>query len=304
MSDKQLNTKSDGMTAQERELGAIIRAYSEVTDRLKSAHEQLAQEVARLSAELKKKNAELRRKDRLAALGEMAAGLAHEVRNPLGGIALYSSMLERELTDKPKALNAATRITQGVRSLDRLVGEILDFAQEDRLDLHRLKLGSVLNQIEESAMHWAHETGASLLINPTAYDVSIDADPQRLGQVLLNLVMNGMQAAGKGGRVQISATTKSDGSALIEVWDNGPGIPAEVRDRIFNPFFTTKDAGTGLGLAIVHRIVEAHAGTIRVTNDSRGGARFSICLPTGKDVGGLMMEAGSSTPAALRPTGS
>lgn len=302
--ETQPNAKTDGKTAQERELGAIIRAYSEVTDRLKSAHEQLAEEVGRLSAELKKKNAELRRKDRLAALGEMAAGLAHEVRNPLGGIALYSSMLERELADRPKARNAATRITQGVRSLDRLVGEILDFAQEDRLDLHRLKLGSVLNNIEESTMHWADETGASLLIHPAAYELAIDADPQRLGQVILNLVMNGMQAAGKGGRVQISASQKNDESALIEIWDNGPGIPTDVRDRIFNPFFTTKDAGTGLGLAIVHRIIEAHEGTIRFTNDSRGGARFSICLPRGKEVGGLVMDSGSSTPATLRPTGS
>lgn len=291
-------------TEQERELGAIIRAYSEVTDRLKNAHEQLTQEVARLSEELRKKNAELRRKDRLAALGEMAAGLAHEVRNPLGGIALYSSMLERELADRPKAKKAATRITQGVRTLDRLVREILDFAQEDRLDRHRLKLGMVLTSIEESTMHWAQETGASILINPAAHQVDIECDPQRLGQVLLNLMINGMQAAGKGGRVQLSAQAKADGSAVIEIWDNGPGIPADVRDRIFNPFFTTKDAGTGLGLAIVHRIVEAHGGTIRVSNDSRGGARFVICVPNGESVGNLVMRQGSNDRNELRPTGS
>lgn len=264
---------------QQRELGAIIRAYSDVTDRLKLAHDQLTAEVARLSRELKLKNAELRRKDRLAALGEMAAGLAHEVRNPLGGIALYSSKLERDLADRPESMIAASRITRGVRELDRLVSEILDFAQEDRLERQSVPLGSVLVMVEEGAAHWSERTGAMLLVDPGARDVATYCDAQRLRQVLLNLAINGLQAAGEGGRVQITAKRRGK-ETQIDIWDTGSGIPAEVRDRIFNPFFTTKDTGTGLGLAIVHRIVEAHGGTIRVTADAKtGGARFVIRLP-------------------------
>lgn len=264
---------------QHRELGAIIHAYSEVTDRLKQAHDRLTAEVARLSNELKLKNAELRRKDRLAALGEMAAGLAHEVRNPLGGIALYSSKLERDLSDRPESMLAASRITRGVRELDRLVSEILDFAQEDRLERQSIPLGTVLTMVEEGAAHWSERTGATLLVDPAARSVEAFCDAQRLRQVILNLVMNGLQAAGEGGRVQITAKRRAK-ETQIDIWDTGPGIPADVRDRIFNPFFTTKDTGTGLGLAIVHRIVEAHGGTVRVTSDAKtGGARFVLRLP-------------------------
>lgn len=265
---------------QKRELGAIIRAYSDVTDRLKSAHEQLTAEVARLSGELRRKNAELRRKDRLAALGEMAAGLAHEVRNPLGGIALWSSKLERDLADRPETQNAATRITQGVRDLDRLVTEILDFAQEDRLEQQRVALGSVLMMVEDGAAHWMQKTEAALLIEPATRNVEIYCDPQRLRQVLLNLVINGLQAAGAGGRTHVEARRIQSGATQIDVWDTGPGIPRETLDRVFNPFFTTKDSGTGLGLAIVHRIIEAHGGSVRVTNDREtGGARFVLRFP-------------------------
>ncbi len=267
------------VSEQHRELGAIIRAYSDVTDRLKQAHDRLTAEVARLSGELKQKNAELRRKDRLAALGEMAAGLAHEVRNPLGGIALYSSKLERDLADRPDSLLAASRITQGVRDLDRLVSEILDFAQEDRLERQSVPLGSVLMMVEDGAAHWSERTGATLLIEPAARSVEVFCDAQRLRQVLLNLVMNGLQAAGQDGRVHVTARRRSR-ETQIDIWDTGPGIPEEARDRIFNPFFTTKDTGTGLGLAIVHRIIEAHGGTVRVMSDAKtGGARFVMRLP-------------------------
>jgi two-component system sensor histidine kinase HydH len=271
------------ISERERELGAIIKAYSEVTEQLKLAHDRLNGEVSRLGDELKRKNAQLRRRDRLAALGEMAAGLAHEIRNPLGGMALYASMLEGELETLPKARSAATKISKAVRSLERLVSDILDFAQEDRLDRQVIQLGPILARLEESLLPWAEQYGAVVDIQASAGGVEADCDPGRLGQVLLNLMMNGLQAAGAGGVVGLSAkplVSKDDaGGVRIEVWDSGPGIAAEALDRIFNPFYTTKDTGTGLGLAIVHRIVEAHGGTIRATNRTEGGARFSLTLP-------------------------
>ncbi len=268
------------LTSRERELGAIISAYNDVTERLKVSHERLGEEVARLGEELRKKNAELRRAERLAALGEMAAGLAHEIRNPLGGIALYASMLEGQLAEQPVSRKAAASITKGVRSLDRLVGEILDFAQEQRLECQTCKLRGILSALEESVRPWCDEYSAEVVFAPDARDLEVWCDAPRLRQVLLNLVLNGLQAAGEGGQVRLSAAMRpDDGGIEIEVCDNGSGIPAESMDRIFNPFFTTRNTGTGLGLAIAHRIIEAHEGTIHAMNREESGARFVVQLP-------------------------
>jgi len=263
------------MTDRERELGAIVLAYSDVTDRLKVAHENLGREVRRLSDELAAKNQELRRRERLAALGEMAAGLAHEVRNPLGGIALSANKLERELSNMPSAKSTASRISNAVRDLDRLVAEILDFAQEDRLERSEQMLGDLLQHVVTQVEPRAEANGATVEVTCHPPDMRLNCDPHRLGRVLLNLVLNGLQAAGADGRVRMAAR-KTDSFIELEVTDNGPGISPEHLDRIFNPFFTTKSTGTGLGLAIAHRIVEAHGWTLRASNQPGGGASFLI----------------------------
>lgn len=268
-------TDGAAMTERERELGAIVLAYSDVTDRLKVAHENLAREVRRLSDELAEKNQELRRRERLAALGEMAAGLAHEVRNPLGGIALSANKLERELDDRPSAQATAGRIKSAVRDLDRLVAEILEFAQEDRLERSEQPVGELLQHVVTQVEPRTEANGAVVQVTCNPPNLQLNCDPHRLGRVLLNLVMNGLQAAGAGGRVCMSAR-QIDGCVEIEVSDNGPGISPEHLDRIFNPFFTTKASGTGLGLAIAHRIIEAHGWTLRASNQAGGGASFLI----------------------------
>lgn len=268
------------LTDREKELGAILLAYSDVTERLKGAHDRLTQEVSRLRDELHVKNEALRRSERLAALGEMAAGLAHEVRNPLGGIALYSSMLERALADRPAEQTSAKRISFGVRTLDRLVSEILEFAQEDRLELQVCRLDAVLSGAGEAVLPWAAEHDVYVSIALEAKNVDIECDVGRMRQVMINLMMNAVQAVESGGTVQVAARGLSDGAGVeIEVLDDGPGISAEQAGRIFNPFFTTKSTGTGLGLAIAHRIVESHGGTLRATNRNGGGARFVVRLP-------------------------
>lgn len=268
------------LTDRERELAAIIGAYNDVTERLKTAHERLGEEVARLREELRQKSVELRRRERLAALGEMAAGLAHEVRNPLGGIALYSSMLEGQLADRPASRMAAAKISQSVRSLDQLVSEILDFAQEHHLELQECRLGVVLAAAEDSVRPWAAEHGVTVTVEPSAMEVEVRCDARRLQRAVLNLLMNGVQAVGRGGHVRVRSAVRDDRRGVeIEVSDDGPGIPMQNLERIFNPFFTTRATGTGLGLAIVHRIVESHGGIIRVSNRPEGGARFVIRLP-------------------------
>jgi signal transduction histidine kinase len=269
---------SAGISQRERELAGIISSYNEVTERLKDAHERLEREVARLHEELRRKNVELRRRDRLAALGEMAAGLAHEIRNPLGGIALYSSMLERELAEASGAHGVAAKITIGVRTLERLVSDILDFAQERPLERHACRMADLLPGLDASLEPWAQQCRSQVVIDAQAGECPLQCDPERMGQALLNLMMNAVQAAGANGKAWLAARPIADG-AEIEVCDSGPGIPRDDLDRIFNPFFTTKAQGTGLGLAIVHQIVEAHGGTIRAGNRPEGGARFVIWLP-------------------------
>jgi signal transduction histidine kinase len=274
------------VSGRELELSAIISAYNDVTERLKDAHERLHGEVARLREELRRKNEELRRSERLAALGEMAAGLAHEIRNPLGGIALYASMLERELASNPKVSTAASRICMGVKTLERLVSDILDFAQEHRPERQMCSMRDLLLSLDDAVRPWATECKGEFSY-PDG-DVDIHCDRHRLHQVLLNLVMNGLQAAGSGGVVQLSWAQR-DGGVEIAVVDNGPGIPEESLHKIFNPFFTTKSTGTGLGLAIVQRIIDAHGGTIRAGNRQEGGARIVIWLPSSE--GAVLQEA-------------
>lgn len=278
------------VTQRERELGAIITAYNDVTERLKQSHESLQREVARLHGELHRTNEALRRSERLAALGEMAAGLAHEIRNPLGGIALYASMLsqaagrEGGAVDATQTRTAATRIANGVRTLERLIAEILDFAQEHRLERQRCRLGSVFEALRDAMAPWEEQTGAVMALAAGSAEVEACVDTGRLHRVLVNLVMNGMQAAGRGGRVDVTARRDGD-SAVIEVADSGPGIAEDLLLRVFNPFFTTKDTGTGLGLAIVHRIIEAHDGSIAVCNRAGGGAVFTLRLSDGGSAG-------------------
>lgn len=274
-----VGTAIPGPSSRELELSAIIGAYNDVTERLKCAHEKLHAEVMRLREELGRKNAELRRRERLAALGEMAAGLAHEIRNPLGGIALSASLLESQLRDRPAAGAAAARISSGVRALERLVSGILDFSHEHELERANHGAHGLLARVADSARAWEESTGATLMEETPDSDFQVWCDRDRLVQVLLNLAMNALQAAGRGGRAWLSATLHSEGGVEFRVQDDGPGIPEADLHRIFNPFFTTKSSGTGLGLAIAHRIVESHGGGIRAGNRPQGGACFVVMLP-------------------------
>jgi signal transduction histidine kinase len=261
------------------ELGRIILAYSEVTDKLQQSHNQLTQTVQSLRQELSEKNRQLERRNRLAALGEMAAGMAHEIRNPLGGIQLYSSMLAKDVADRPDSLQIVHKISGGVKRLEALVSQVLQFTREITANAVAMDLADVIDQSIELASHQLQARNVTCeAIGPRPMPVT--ADPLLIGQSLLNLILNAAEAIDGGGTITIqygAPPAESDARQFqLVVQDTGPGIPPQVLDRIFNPFFTTKETGTGLGLAIVHRVVEAHDGTIIVTNADGGGARFEI----------------------------
>ena len=268
------------------ELGRIILAYSEVTEKLQQSHAQLTRTVESLTQELGEKNRQLERKNRLAALGEMAAGLAHEIRNPLGGIQLYASLLTGDLKDRPDSLAVVGKIAAGVKRIDALVGQVLQFSREMRANVAPAALAEVVAQAVEYAGRTLADREVTCVVDGPA-SLAATVDPLLLGQAVLNLVLNAAEAMDPGGTVTIAyepapakpgkpAAAGSPKQFTLWVQDTGPGIPADLLDKVFNPFFTTKDTGTGLGLAIVHRIVEAHDGTIAAANADGGGAKFEI----------------------------
>ncbi len=278
------------------DLHELLQMYNQVTQRLQVSHERLEGEVVRLREQLEEKNKELELKKRLAALGEMAAGIAHEIRNPLGGIQLYASTLLAEVADRPAAADLVRKISSGVKGLNVLVSDMLAFTRDLQLAKHEEELGEIILGALELAAPTLLEHDVKVRVHGSVDGKCLNVDRRLLERVLLNLVINGAEAIGEsrdvgnkklearskkqeGGMIEIRAAV-IDGRMEIVVEDNGPGIPAANLERIFDPFFTTKHTGTGLGLAIVHRIIEAHGGQITAANRPApdSGARFRIVL--------------------------
>ncbi len=261
------------------ELGRIIASYSDITARLQQSHEQLTATVHRLRAELSEKNRLLERRNRLAALGEMAAGMAHEIRNPLGGIQLYASLLSKDVADRRDSLELVRKISGGVKRLEGIVGQVLQFTRELNVQPVAVDLPEVIEQAVEYASQAMQERNVRCVVDgPRPMPAKVD--PLLFGQAVLNLLLNATEAIGHDGQVQVTFGPPPAGADATQfhltVVDSGPGISPNALDRIFNPFFTTKETGTGLGLAIVHRVIEAHDGAITAQNQPGGGARFEI----------------------------
>jgi len=279
-----MSAATEQFTPRERELGAIINAYNQVTDQLKRSHEHLAAEVSRLREELKRKNEQLRRRERLAALGEMAAGVAHEIRNPLGGIQLFASMLQQDLADRPDALRMVDKIIKGVYTLETIVADILIFGRPSHPDPSRIELKKLIYETVELASARMKESRVLIEVSSEFDEIEMVTDGTLLQRALLNLLINAIEATDSAGRsdsgtVTVTLARNINNTISITINDEGRGVAGEIRDRIFNPFFTTKDDGTGLGLAIVHQIAEALDGSVQAMNRDEKGAAFTITLP-------------------------
>jgi two-component system sensor histidine kinase PilS (NtrC family) len=217
----------------------------------------------------------LKRSDRLAAVGQLASGMAHEIRNPLASIS-GSVQLLMEAKGVSEDERQLMRIV--VKEADRLNGLLSDFLLYARPGSPRIAVADVSSVLDELSLIAAADPRFVGIEIRRAYPpgVSMPLDRQQLYQAMLNLLINGAEAMPDGGVLTIGL---GPGAREIFVEDSGPGIPENIRNRIFNPFFTTKDHGTGLGLATVHAIVEAHGGSISVASGRQGGARFVINLP-------------------------
>lgn len=218
---------------------------------------------------------EAQRREKLASLGELSAGLAHEIRNPLGIIKnAAEGLLSRERAKEEQIL-LLNIIVQESRRLNKLVTDFLQFARPRPPEKVEASLKGLVEEVVFSLKEEARERGVSFSLSLEEAAFPLDRDQIR--QVLLNLLFNALEASPRGGEIRIELS-KGGREVRLRVIDRGEGIPPEHMDKIFNPFFTTKEKGTGLGLAVVYRIVEAHGGTVRVES-SHGGTCFEVRLP-------------------------
>ncbi len=264
-------------TCDELDLQTIFSAWNEATDRLQRTHEALRSEVQRLSDELEAKNAELARKNRLADLGQMASHVAHEVRNSLVPMKLYLSLLKRRIDADCGSVDVLDKVMAGFTALEATVGDLLHFSSQRDPRRERLDVVGLLNEVLQSLEPQLRAQDISATIDcPQGLNATVDGDMLR--RAVLNLVLNALDAMPAGGELMMTAC-QTHGGLEIEVADSGPGIPAEIVDRLFEPFFTTKGSGTGLGLAIVERIASAHGGRATAMNCPEGGAAFTLTIP-------------------------
>ncbi len=220
----------------------------------------------------------MKRAERLFALGQLAAGLAHEVRTPLASIAGAAGILQRHLRLEKKDGECLDIIAKECRRLNNLLSHFLDFARPRAPKYQAIDAASLFDSVIQLAAHAAGQQPIILRKEVDAALTPFEGDPELLTQVLLNLLINAIQAMPEGGVVLLSGQPRK-GRVLIQVRDEGCGIGAADRDRIFDPFFTTKQTGTGLGLSVAHQIVEQHGGILSAEANPDKGTTFSVLLP-------------------------
>lgn len=275
------------------DLAELLSAFNDVTARLERTHEQLRDEVARLNGELARANEQLERSRRLAAIGEMAAGIAHEVRNPVGSIQLYARMLEEDLSSMPAQRGVAQKIGHAARGLNAIVGDVLAFAKELKPRLGEADAREIFERAHCACADVAERVAGGYRVEWKVQDgIGLWCDGAMVERAAMNVVRNAIEAmsecgaADRSGHALVLGARREAGEGgeegqwtVMYVRDTGPGLSDDVIARMFNPFFTTRAAGTGLGLSIVHRIVEAHGGRVVVRRERPCGACVELWLP-------------------------
>ena len=229
--------------------------------------------------EVRRLEAEVRRREKMAAVGHLAAGVAHEIRNPLSSIRGYATYFGGKFAPGSEDRQAAEVMVREVDRLNRVISELIEFSRPSDLQRRPVRLADLAAHAERLTKPDAEARGVTIDCAGAQPGPEIMADPDRLSQALLNLCLNAIQAMPAGGVMTLSAGVAPDGRAFLQVADTGPGIPPEFRDRIFDPYFTTKPQGTGLGLPLAHKIVAAHGGEIRVSARPGGGTVMTVLLP-------------------------
>src|SRR6202167_472165 len=281
----------------------VVNRFVVENRRQMKRYQELAETLAETNRKLEQAQEEARRSERLAALGQMSAGLAHEIRNPLGVIKGSAEMLHQKLGESnPLASELAGYISSETNRLSALVTRFLDFARPLHAELIPQQITAVLDRALHSVA-LTHEDKNGLVRVERQYQPNlpmVPLDESLSEQAFVNLMQNAYDAMGSGGgTLRVAAARANIGNrdgVEVRIEDTGPGIPAELREQIFNPFVTTKKTGVGLGLSIVSKIVDDHRGSIQLKSEAGHGALFRVFLPAAGGAPGAAADATGAVP--------
>jgi two-component system sensor histidine kinase HydH len=226
---------------------------------------------------------EVARSQRLAAIGSLAAGVAHEIRNPLSSIKGFATYFKDRYRDAPEDQKTAEIMIQEVDRLNRVIGQLLEFARPMTIEKRRVSLNPLIRHSLRLIEGDLLRKGIRIRQGPLCDPDEISLDPDRFQQVLLNLYLNAIEAMDDGGTLAVDCRKEDRGWIRVTVSDSGRGIREEDLSRIFDPYFTSKSSGTGLGLAIVHKIVESHGGEVLVRSAPGEGTEMTVRMPASKE---------------------
>ena len=238
--------------------------------------------IIRDLGEVRRLQGEIRRKEKLAAIGGLAAGVAHEIRNPLSSIKGIATYFKNKFDEDSSDKEMAGVMIQEVDRLNRVISELLEFARPPEIKLKKTDVNSLIEHSVRLIEKEASSKDIAIKLDLSQQPLPAEIDSDRFSQCLLNLYLNSLQAMEKGGQLSIKDSLTDDSHIIIEIKDTGSGIKAENLNKIFDPYYTTKTKGTGLGLAIVHKIIEAHNGNIKVRSAPGQGTTFIIGIPAKK----------------------
>ena len=259
-------------------LGMFVGLLSERERGHRLALEERTKELNRVYRELQQSFEQLKRADRLSTIGQLAASLAHEIRTPLASIEGAVEILARQPHSEERRREFLPVIQKECRRLNSLLTSLLEFARPQAPNLQRIPVKTLLDSVLPLMGHAAQKANVVLRNACSNDDLTIECDPEQMKQVLVNLVLNAVQAMPNGGVVTLGAERR-DGAVVLWVRDEGEGVAEDELDKIFEPFYTTKKEGTGLGLAICQKIVGQHGGTLTATRNNGRGMTFWIQIP-------------------------
>lgn len=281
------------LIAQERFIGFLLLGEKRSRDIFSTEDLQLlstvvtgvavALENARLYEELRNSQIMLARTDRLAAVGTLAAGIAHEIRNPLVAVQTFVQLLPEQIDDPEFRTTFLDLTNRELARVSTLINDLMTFARPSPASLDEADLNELASQVVRLLIGQAKKREVTLTAQLSPEELRCVVDQGQIKQVFMNLLINALQATPANGVVTLATSvlraTEGDWCCLIEVRDTGSGIPPEQKEQIFDPFFTTKDNGVGLGLFITHQIIKEHGGSIDVESETGKGSRFLIRLP-------------------------
>jgi len=263
-------------------LKRAFRDFEESSRKLESQYAKLGDKLGDFEREYSGKNRAAERTSRLAAMGEMAAKIAHEIRNPLGSMLIFSTILCRELNGQVRNQKLAGHIVDSIRNLDRILSDMLVFSNQPEPTFSPLDIRDVIKKaLETCSGRRGEDVTVKRSIGPGAM---IQGDARLLNQLFVNLFFNAYDAIGDiPGTINISTGIQDGDTLEVVVADSGCGMDEEIQERVFDPFFTTRHSGTGLGLAIVASIANAHGGDIACASKAGEGTMFTLRLPCAEE---------------------